>query len=89
MWERHEGELGVNDLWSIPGEEELRETWLQQDDGIKGFPQFHIAQIQDFLQAVRDDRAPAVTGAEARKSLGIILAVYESSRTGLPVTLPL
>ncbi|MGI8483233.1 MAG: Gfo/Idh/MocA family protein [Thermomicrobiales bacterium] len=89
MWERNEGELGVNDLWSIPGEESLRKKWFQEDDGIKGFPQFHIAQIQDFLQAVRDDRAPAVTGAEARKSLEIILAIYESSRTGLPVKLPM
>lgn len=89
MWERNEGELGVNDLWSIPGEGELREHWFQEDDGIKGFPQFHIAQIGDFLEAVRDDREPAVTGKEARKSLEIILAIYESSRTGLPVTLPL
>ena len=89
MWERNEGELGVNDLWSIPGEGELREQWFQEDDGVKGFPQFHIAQIGDFLEAVRDDREPAVTGKEARKSLEIILAVYESSRTGLPVTLPL
>jgi UDP-N-acetyl-2-amino-2-deoxyglucuronate dehydrogenase len=89
MWERNEGELGVNDVWSIPGEESLRETWLQEDDGIRGFPQFHQAQIRDFLQAVRDDREPAVTGKEARKSLEIILAIYESSRSGLPVSLPL
>lgn len=38
---------------------------------------------------VRDDLEPTVTGAEARKSLEIILAIGESSRTGLPVKLPL
>ena len=52
-------------------------------------PSFHALQLQDFLQAILEDRAPAVTGAEARKSLEIILAVYHSSRTGQPVKLPL
>lgn len=89
LWERNEGELGVNDIWTIDGETTMRDKWLAEDDGVKGFPQFHLLQIEDFIQAVLDDRAPAVTGADARKSLEIILAIYESSRTGQPVTLPL
>jgi UDP-N-acetyl-2-amino-2-deoxyglucuronate dehydrogenase len=89
VWERNEGELGINDVWTLPGQEADRVTWEAEDDGIQGFPQFHVLQIQDFLQAVLDDRDPAVTGEEARKSLEIILAIYESSRTGLPVKLPM
>lgn len=89
VWERHEGELGVNDIWSISGEESMPAAWLAEDDGVTGFPQFHLLQIEDFLQAILDDRAPAVTGVEARKSLEIILAIYESSRTGLPIPLPM
>jgi len=89
VWERNEGELGVNDVWSIPGEEMLREHWLAEDDGKEGFPDYHILQIQEFLRSVLADREPAVTGAEARKSLEIILAIYESSRTGLPISLPM
>ncbi len=89
VWERHEGELGINDIWSISGEEAMLEGWLAADDGVPGFPQFHLLQIDDFLNAIIEDRPPAVTGAEARKSLEIILAIYESSRTGLPVTLPM
>ncbi len=89
VWERHEGELGVNDIWSVSGEEAMRDGWFAEDDGVAGFPQFHLLQIEDFLDAILDDRPPAVTGAEARKSLEIILAIYESSRTGLPVTLPM
>jgi UDP-N-acetyl-2-amino-2-deoxyglucuronate dehydrogenase len=89
VWERNEGELGINDVWSIPGEEPLRDLWLAADDGKQGFPDYHVLQIQEFLQSVLADREPAVTGAEARKSLEIILAIYESSRTGLPVTLPM
>ena len=89
VWERNEGELGVNDVWSIPGEEGLREQWLAEDDGKEGFPDYHILQIQEFLQSIQAGRDPAVTGAEARKSLEIILAIYESSRTSLPISLPM
>ena len=40
---------------------------------------------QDLVDAVRTDADPAVTGEEATKSLRILLAVYESSRTGRPI----
>ncbi len=45
----------------------------------------HRAQITQFVAAVREDLEPAVTGREALKSLRILLAVYESARTGRPV----
>ncbi|MEJ6549036.1 Gfo/Idh/MocA family oxidoreductase [Corynebacterium sp. USCH3] len=47
----------------------------------------HTAQVADFVAAVRDGRAPAVTGRDATRSLAVLLAVYESSRTGTPVRL--
>jgi len=49
----------------------------------------HRIQIADFLQAITDDRDPLITGEEARKPLEIILAVYQSARTGREVALPL
>lgn len=49
----------------------------------------HREQLRDMLEAIESDRAPAVDGAEARKSLEIILAVYASAREGKEVTLPL
>ncbi|MBV9786718.1 MAG: Gfo/Idh/MocA family oxidoreductase [Chloroflexi bacterium] len=45
----------------------------------------HRAQIRDFIQAIRDDREPLVTIEEGRKPVEIILAIYESARTGRPV----
>jgi UDP-N-acetyl-2-amino-2-deoxyglucuronate dehydrogenase len=89
VWEKPEGRQGINDIWDIPGEDHLQIVWAEQERDGEGFPEFHVLQIQDFLQAVRDDRDPAVTGEEARKSLEIILAIYHSNRTGLPVSLPL
>jgi predicted dehydrogenase len=49
----------------------------------------HTMQIQDFVDAIRKDRAPAVDGPEGRKSIEIILAIYQSAITGKKVTLPL
>ncbi len=47
----------------------------------------HRAQFADFVAAVREDREPLVTGEEGIKSLAIVLAIYQSSRTGQRVTL--
>ena len=49
----------------------------------------HRAQFLDMIDAIRSDREPLVNGEEGRKPLEIILAIYESVRTGRQVTLPL
>jgi UDP-N-acetyl-2-amino-2-deoxyglucuronate dehydrogenase len=41
-------------------------------------------EIGDFLRAIEEDRPPFVSGEEARKSVAIVLAIYESTRTGRP-----
>ncbi len=45
----------------------------------------HRDQIQDFIEAIREDREPLVNAEEGRKALAIILGTYESARTGKPV----
>lgn len=45
----------------------------------------HQIQIQDLCRAIIEDRDPMVGGEEARKAVEVILAIYESARTGLPV----
>jgi UDP-N-acetyl-2-amino-2-deoxyglucuronate dehydrogenase len=47
----------------------------------------HRDQLQDFIEAVRQDREPLVNAEEGRKPLAIILGIYESARTGRPVQL--
>lgn len=49
--------------------------------------QLHKVQIADFLQAIRADRPPAVTGEEGRRALALIQKIYESSRSGQEVKL--
>ena len=48
-------------------------------------PSYHAVQLQDFLRAIGDGREPLVNGEEGRKSLELMLAIYESSRTGSAV----
>jgi UDP-N-acetyl-2-amino-2-deoxyglucuronate dehydrogenase len=49
----------------------------------------HRKQLEDFLDAVEQRRAPLVDGPEGRKTVEIILGIYQSARTGRAVTLPL
>lgn len=49
----------------------------------------HALQIQDFAHAILEDREPAVNAVEGRKAVEIIMAIYQSGRTGQPVKLPL
>jgi len=47
----------------------------------------HRRQIEDFTDAIRHNRAPKIDGKEGRRSVALIEAIYESARTGSPVTL--
>ena len=45
--------------------------------------------MQDFLHAIAEGREPLVNGEEGRKSLELMLAIYQSGRSGQVVHLPL
>jgi predicted dehydrogenase len=49
----------------------------------------HQTQLADLIAAIEGDGSPAISGEDARRPLEIILAIYESARTGREVTLPL
>jgi len=51
--------------------------------------ELHRRQIVDMIDAVNNRRPPAVTGEEGRKAVEIILAIYRSSQSNSPITLPL
>ncbi len=50
---------------------------------------YHQRQIEDFLDAILEDRDPLVTGIEGRKTVEIFTALYRSQRDRRPVTFPL
>lgn len=81
-----------NDLWTIPGEEGLLEGFVSQDRAqfarVDATRHYHRLQIQDFLQAILEDREPMVTGADGRIAVEIFTAIYRSNRSGKPVEFP-
>lgn len=82
----------LNDLWTVPGEESLLAGWQAQDrDSFASIdPTTHYIGLQDrdFLQAILENRAPAVTGEDGRVTVEIFTAIYRSQRDGLPIKFP-
>jgi predicted dehydrogenase len=76
-------------LWKIGGEMEHERELLTRDqvDPPSVYGTSHKAVIADMIAALREGRGPRTNGVEARKSVALVLAIYESARTGQPVTL--
>lgn len=49
----------------------------------------HTLLFQDVVRAIQSGTRPLVDGHEGRRSVEIILAIYQSAETGRPVALPL
>ena len=78
-------------LWDVkdyPQEDVEPPSPLTDIDDPWAYPQTrHRVQLQDMTDAVREDRDPMLTGEDARVSLAIVSAIYESSRTGREIFL--
>jgi len=79
----------VNDIWSVPGEENLLPQFVADDTAffnqIDAITYFFGLQIADFRDALQEGRAPMVTGEDGRRVVALFEAIYESTKTGLPV----
>lgn len=51
------------------------------------FKEAYVAEGRHFVQCIRENKEPLVTGLDGKKALEAILAVKESISTGLPVNL--
>jgi predicted dehydrogenase len=87
-------------LWEFAkkssGDVALRRRFAQKTSGSGGASDpaaisfvGHQKQLADFIRAIRKGGRPLVDGAQGRKSVEIILAVYKSAWTGRHVKLPL
>lgn len=74
--------------WCIEGQETPEDIGSSDDNshsasdpaafGIEG----HVMQIKDMVDAIINNRSPLVDQYEGRKPIELILAIYESSKTG-------
>ena len=87
------GGIAVNrvEVWEFPDStEEKKRIFANQDSdppSVYGFG--HREIIEDMIKAVKTNTSPPMDGEEGRKALEIILAIYKSQETGLPIKLPL
>jgi UDP-N-acetyl-2-amino-2-deoxyglucuronate dehydrogenase len=74
-------------IWKVGGELEHEKELLTRDqvDPPSVYGTSHRAVIADMMDAIREDRHPRTNGVEARKSIALVLAMYESARTGRAV----
>jgi predicted dehydrogenase len=74
----------LNDLWTIPGEEDLLARFEAEDRALAGdrdvMQYYHALQIDDFLTAILEDREPVVTGEDGRVVVEMAQAIYRSQR---------
>ena len=77
-------------LWEFkdaqPGDDDVR-AWANQAqigggaaDPMAISIEGHRAQIEDFANAIRENREPAIPGRDGRKAVELICAIYQSSR---------
>jgi predicted dehydrogenase len=85
-------DAAFNDIWTIPGEEQMPAKWRREDEALFGgtdpMAHFHRVQVGDFLKAVIDGRPPAVTADAGRRTVELFTAIYRATRDGRPVRFP-
>ncbi len=82
----------INDLWLVPGEEDLLAGWTREDEtsfaAVDPIEHYFRLQIGDFFDAIREGREPGVTGQDGRRVVELFTAIYESQRTNGVVKFP-
>lgn len=72
----------------LDNEEEVkREANYEDPDTVYGYG--HTPLYRDFIDAVVNNRKPYISAEEGKKAMEIVLAIYKSRKTGLPVKFPL
>ncbi len=83
----------INDLWTIPGEEDRVEIWKKEDteffQKIDPVQHYHEMQIRDFLKAIINNHDPMISAEEGRKTVELFTAIYRSQRENQVIRFPL
>jgi UDP-N-acetyl-2-amino-2-deoxyglucuronate dehydrogenase len=83
----------VNDLWTIPGEENLLAGWIKEDtetfNTCDPTIKYFQYQIEDYLNAIGTGKEPSVTGIDGRRTVELFTAIYRSCRDNAVVKFPL
>ncbi|MFO7822695.1 MAG: Gfo/Idh/MocA family oxidoreductase [Cyclobacterium sp.] len=85
-------EAGKIVAWNVKGEED--KPLVATNPGGSGASdpmaidyKLHQGQVEDMVAAIRENRTPMVTGKDARRSLALILGIYDSSEKNKKIEL--
>lgn len=86
-------EAPYNDIWTVAGEADKLEQMKEEDTkaffSVDSMHYYHRLQIEDFINAILEDKRPLVTAEDGRRAVELMIGVYRSMATGLPVKFPL
>ena len=78
------------DVWNFKDErEEDQQNKNLQEATSNVYGNGHTSLFADMIEAIENDRAPYVDAKAGRRALEMVLAIYKSQKTGLPIQLPL
>jgi len=64
-------------------------TYVEVPAALPPFASGYKPTIDEFIKCVKENREPPITGEDARATLEVLLACYQSVKEGKPITLPL
>ena len=83
--------VNIIDEWhfadGLDDPERIKAEYREAPPNVYGFG--HTPFYKDVVDAIKTDRKPLVDGNEGKRALELILAMYKSRLTGLPISLPL
>jgi predicted dehydrogenase len=83
----------LNDIWTIPGDEQLLPSWHKADteefNATDPVEYYIRQQNQDFIIAVAENKEPLVTAKEGRKTVELFTALYRSMKERRAIRWPL
>lgn len=75
------------DVWNFADTDDSKAGLQEETSNVYG--NGHSSLYADVIEAIKTNRKPYVDGYAGRNALEIVLAIYKSQLTGLPVKLPL
>ena len=78
------------DVWEFADEREEDQAIVGLEEPTSNvYGNGHSSLYADVVESIRESRAPYVDARAGRDALEIVLAIYKSQKTSLPVELPL
>ena len=78
------------DVWNFADETEADQKNKGLEEATSNvYGNGHTSLFADVIDAIQNDRTPYVSAVDGRNALEVVLSIYKSQKTGMPVKVPL